>query len=78
MKPPRQQLHALMFASVLAFGALATNLDPAQRGAFGLSARADAHDDARMSATTVARRDCRFGLRYSSYHRKCVLWAPFG
>jgi hypothetical protein len=25
----------------------------------------------------MARRACKFGQRYSSYYRRCVLWTPF-
>jgi hypothetical protein len=28
-------------------------------------------------ATTVSRKGCKFGQRYSSFHRRCVFWTPF-
>jgi hypothetical protein len=34
-------------------------------------------DDAYSGATTFARKSCKFGQRYSSYYRRCVLWTPF-
>lgn len=73
MKPPRNVGPLLMLATVLAVALVAA---PRPRGQLSLAAMVQSSaPETDASPATVARKGCKFGQRYSSYHRRCVLWS---
>jgi hypothetical protein len=75
MKSARNAGPLLMLAT-----ALAVMLVAAPAAAIGLPLSAGQLRSATVAdanLTTVARKGCKFGQRFSTYYRRCVLWTPF-
>jgi hypothetical protein len=74
MKSPRNTGLLLMLATVLSVTAMAAPRANSQLSLASMVQPSAADPEA--SSMTMARKGCKFGQRYSSYHRRCVLWTP--
>jgi hypothetical protein len=75
MKIPRNVGQLLLLATALTVTIAAA---PRANGELSLaSMSAPTAAESQSGATILARKGCRFGQRYSTYYRRCVLWTPF-
>jgi hypothetical protein len=75
MKSPRNAGPVMMLVAALT---VTIAVVPRASGQLSLASMASpSAGDSDGSASTFTRKGCKFGQRYSSYYRRCVLWMPF-
>lgn len=75
MKSPRNAGPMLLFATAISLAIVAVSKASSPLAHASMSAPEVGEGDGIRQ--TVAGKICRFGQRYSTYYRRCVVWTPF-